>query len=140
MVVVGAPEIQNNFFTGGIIRGTAVVTAQVGLLPTIMPIIDVSDVDDRSQITDRVIIGCKAKGRPMPKTTWSTIPPDRINFTLLSYNVSNPGPGRSLLFVSLAENDLQCVTYICTASNGLGSQNGSARVCPQRKNTYIDVL
>lgn len=136
IIILGAPEIRDGFFTGGTTPGTIAGTARTDN-PTSMPIIgDVTIVDDTSQLTDRVIIGCRAKGRPVPSITWRTMPPNLLNFTSPDYNVSFL-PGQSILSVALAENDLTCVTYICNATNGLGSQEATRRICPQSKISYI---
>lgn len=136
-VFTGAPEIQNNFVTPGTGLGCTAVTARTDRLPTITPIIDNSDVDDRSRIINKVLIGCRAKGRGIPVITWTTEPSRVLNFSLPSLNESGPGPGQSVLAVALEAGDVQCVTYMCTASNGLGSEIGSARVCPQRKEIFV---
>jgi len=54
--LTGAPDIQNDYFTSGAGPGTSVVTARSDRTPIIRPIIDQSDVDDRSQISTRVLI------------------------------------------------------------------------------------
>ena len=129
--VLGAPEIQNNFFPGISSPGTVAVTARSDMTPTITPIIDESDVDDRTQIANRVLIGCRAKGMATPTIEWS-IMTIGINFSDPGVNVSFPGPGQSILSVTLVNNDVTCVIYTCTATNSLGSEMANARVCPQR--------
>ena len=132
-VCEGPPEIQDNFFTGSVTPGTGVVTVRGTNPRTIRPLIDNSDVDDRSRITTRVLIGCRAKGRGIPEITWRTEPPNILNFSSSSFNQSRPGPGQSVLSVALEVDAVQCVTYICVANNSLGSDVGSAIVCPERK-------
>ena len=132
--MIGAPDIQNDYFTSGAGPGTAVVTARSDTTPTVRPIIDDSNVDDRTQISSRVLIGCRAKGRSVPVITWSAMSGSTLNFSLPSVNVSFPGPGQSILSVALELNNVDCVTYMCTATNGLGMEDATARVCPQREN------
>jgi len=63
-----------------------------------------------------------------------------LNFSLPTVNVSFPSPGQSILAVALERNNVDCITYVCTATNGLGMQNATARVCPQRERVIVLLL
>lgn len=119
------------------------VTARTdGNVFTITPIVAPTDptlptIDDPSQLTDRVSIGCKASGRPKPEITWWVSVGGGVSALVDTEgpdaNITSLRQGQSVLTVQLESGDTSCFVYTCVAENGAGSAVGSAQVCPRRK-------
>ena len=134
------PLIVNNFFAGKTVPGLVVVSASSGTPRRVTPVVDVNvppqNLNSDFQADNQTIIGCKASGRPKPRITWyRTVNGgnrERVDVSLPGFDATD-GEGQSTLTVALSSGDTNCYQYICVADNGGMPAEGSAEVCPIRK-------
>lgn len=82
-------------------------------------------------LNDRVVIGCKAQGRPKATITWFE-DGVAINTSDPNFNVTVPRPGRSILEIAVTM-DTTCHTYSCVGTNMADFVTGQVEVCGERE-------
>lgn len=136
------PTIDNSFFAGRLSPGEQTVTARssgsmLTITPLVAPIALNTRIASTSLLTDTVLIGCKANGRPKANIAWTVsvngAAPVDVDTSGPEVNVTSARQGQSVLTVELDNTETLCLQYICNASiNGMSVQ-GAAEVCPRRE-------